>query len=118
MTIELPIDFNLGINSCYTFYLRYNDCLATEPLTKIMCSEKKHDYRECKSHEKENQYRAWYAQEYKKIKILSLPKYDDKTDSFVDGIHPTSADSFFKDTDKMKAFFDLHKDFKPEKHHK
>lgn len=52
-------------------------------------------------------FRAWFAEESKKMKILSLPKYDDKTDSFVDGPLPKSADSFFNNSEKMKEFFDL-----------
>ncbi len=115
MTYELPYDFNLGINPCYTLYLRFNDCLATEPLKKIMCHDKLEDYHECKNHEKEIQYRAWYAKEYKKLKIISLPKYDDKTDSFTEA-SSNSVDAFFSNTDKMKSFFDLHKNFVPEKH--
>jgi hypothetical protein len=48
----------------------------------------------------------------KKLKILSLPKYDDVTDSFIDGPLPKSADSFFANNEKMKEFFEVKK-FKP-----
>jgi hypothetical protein len=47
--------------------------------------------------------------ELKKVKILSIPRYDDVTDSFVDGPLPKSADSFFNNTDKMKDFFEFKK---------
>jgi len=116
--MEIPYDFNGQYNQCYTFYIRFNDCVASEPLKRIMCSDKFNDYFECKTHIKEMQYRSWYAKEYKKIKILSLPKYDDQTDSFIDGVgYDNSVDSFFNNDEKMKKFFDLHKGFKKEPHH-
>ncbi len=49
------------------------------------------------------------ANENKRLKILSFPRYDDKTDSFVDGAMPATADSFFNDSDKMKDFFEIKK---------
>jgi hypothetical protein len=51
----------------------------------------------------------WYNQELKRIKVISLPRYDDVTDSFVDGPLPNSADSFFKNDEKMKDFFEIKK---------
>jgi hypothetical protein len=45
----------------------------------------------------------------KKLTILSIPRYDDVTDSFVDGPLPKSADSFFGNSDKMKEFFEIKK---------
>jgi hypothetical protein len=47
--------------------------------------------------------------EMKKMKILNFPKYDDKTDSFVDSDLPASADAFFEDSDRMKEFFQIKK---------
>ena len=47
--------------------------------------------------------------ELKKVKILSIPRYDDVTDSFVDGPLPKSADSFFNNNDKMREFFEIKK---------
>ena len=49
------------------------------------------------------------AAENKKMKILSFPRYDDKTDSFVDGPLPANADSFFNNDEKMKDFFEVKK---------
>lgn len=43
------------------------------------------------------------------MKILSLPKYDAKTDSFVDGPLPKSVDSFFNDEAKIREFFEIKK---------
>jgi hypothetical protein len=57
---------------------------------------------------------VWVANESKKMKILSFPRYDDKTDSFVDGPLPATADSFFNNDEKLKDFFEI-KHFKP--HH-
>jgi hypothetical protein len=52
------------------------------------------------------------GEETKKLKILSFPRFDDKTDSFVDGPLPTTADSFFDNDAKVKDFFEI----KPFKH--
>ncbi len=43
------------------------------------------------------------------MKILSLPKYDAKTDSFVDGPLPKSVDSFFDNESKIREFFEIKK---------
>jgi len=43
------------------------------------------------------------------LQILSLPKYDAKTDSFVDGPLPKSVDSFFENDKKIKEFFEIKK---------
>lgn len=42
-----------------------------------------------------------------KVSIISFPRYDDKTDSFVDGTLPSTCDSFFDNGDKMKQFFEI-----------
>jgi hypothetical protein len=57
---------------------------------------------------------VWYANENKRMKILSFPRFDDKTDSFVDDSLPETADSFFQNDQSMKDFFEI-KPFKP--HH-
>jgi hypothetical protein len=43
----------------------------------------------------------------KKVSILQFPRYDDKTDSFVDGTLPDTADTFFNNDSSMKDFFDI-----------
>lgn len=55
--------------------------------------------------------------ENRKMRILSFPKYDDKTDSFVDAQLPKSADSFFENSDRMKEFFEIKKPVTGQKHH-
>ena len=55
--------------------------------------------------------------ELKKVKILSIPRYDDVTDSFIDGPLPKSADSFFNNKDKMKEFFEIKKPIHTEESH-
>ena len=102
---ELPFAINNNYNSCYTFWLRYKDCSTKEILGQIMCREKFDDYVECKFKIKHKQFQTWYGIEFKKLKILSLPQYDDVTDSFYDSKAPTSADSFFNNSDAMKKFF-------------
>jgi hypothetical protein len=52
---------------------------------------------------------VWYANESKKLKILSFPRFDEVSDSFVDGPLPQTADSFFKDDHKLKDFFEIKK---------
>ena len=42
------------------------------------------------------------------MKILSLPMYDEKTDSFFDGPLPHSVDSVFN-SDNAKDFFEIKK---------
>lgn len=116
---EVPLTVNMGLNPCFVLLLRLKNCQDSSPLTHIMCAEKQIDYYECKRGDKRNQYRAWFALEFKKLKMLSLPKYDDVTDSFIDGDIPSSADSFFNNNERMKNFFKLHNPptVKPE-HHK
>lgn len=105
--IEPSIDFNNNMNICYPHYLRYIDCKEGEPLSRLLCRDKYIDFKECKFKQKQNEFYAFYNNEFKKLKILSIPKYDDETDSFVDGNAPNSASSFFKDDEKMKKFFEL-----------
>ena len=111
---ESSINFNGDLNPCYTHYMRYVDCAAGEPLTRLLCRDKYLDFIECKQNIKKNEFQAFYSNEFKKLKILSIPKYDDVTDSFVDGNGPTSSASFFKDDERMKQFFELHANFKLE----
>eukprot|EP00340_Litonotus_pictus_P001623 CAMPEP_0170514456 /NCGR_PEP_ID=MMETSP0209-20121228/1030_1 /TAXON_ID=665100 ORGANISM="Litonotus pictus, Strain P1" /NCGR_SAMPLE_ID=MMETSP0209 /ASSEMBLY_ACC=CAM_ASM_000301 /LENGTH=99 /DNA_ID=CAMNT_0010798551 /DNA_START=63 /DNA_END=362 /DNA_ORIENTATION=+ len=92
------------------------DCMSTEYVTKIMCDDKMNDYQECKTGQRIKEYRSWYNLEFKKIKILSLPQYDDVTDSFIDPTHPASADSFFTNDDKLKDFFSPKIEEKKNKH--
>jgi hypothetical protein len=49
------------------------------------------------------------------MKILSFPKYDSVSDSFVDGPMPQTADTFFNDDNQMKEFFQI-KPFKGANH--
>ncbi len=55
------------------------------------------------------------------MKILSFPRFDEVSDSFVDGPMPESADSFFNDGSKMKEFFEIksvkHEENKSHHHH-
>lgn len=57
----------------------------------------------------EKSFKLWFAHENKKLEILSLPKYDAKTDSFVDGPLPKSVDSFFDNQSKVREFFQIKK---------
>ena len=109
---EIPLGYNNLLAPCFTYYLRFKNCVSSENLVKLTCHEKFADYKECKVKDRARQYRTWYTQEYKKIKLLSLPEYDDVTDSFVDGVSPDSADSFFNNSEKMKNFFDLNENAK------
>jgi len=50
------------------------------------------------------------------MKIISLPKYDEVTNSFKDNKLPASADAFFTSSERMKDFFEI-KTVKPEPKH-
>lgn len=105
--MQSPLGMNGKIHPCYTFYLRAHECVTTESLVKVMCNDKINDFIECKTHSKKMAYRSWYEQEYKKLRILSMPKYDDSTDSFVDGNPSSTADSFFNNETKMNKLFNI-----------
>lgn len=111
---EIPLGSQGNMNPCYLFYLRTKECIQSETFQKISCWEKLADLNECKTKRRLKAFNSFYAIEYKKLKILSLPKYDDVTDSFVDGDRPDSADSFFNNEEKMRKFFDLNVEVKKE----
>jgi len=116
--LEVPFGSNGGVNPCFMFYLRARECYSAESFKKISCWEKLSDFHECKTNNRLKAFNSWYSVEYKKLKILSLPKYDDITDSFVDGERPDSADSFFNNDEKMKKFFDYNVEVKKHSNHK
>jgi hypothetical protein len=110
--MDTPYGFVNGTNPCFSFYLRYMDCTNNESFYKLMCKHQQEDYNECLNHKrfvflllKKNSFTTWYETERKKVKILSIPRYNDQTDSFDDGPLPESVDSFFKNDDKFKQFF-------------
>jgi hypothetical protein len=51
------------------------------------------------------------------MKILSFPKFDEVSDSFVDDTLPQTADSFFNNDEKMKDFFEIKKFAHPVESH-
>ncbi len=106
MSSESPISMN-GNNPCYVYFLRFNDCVKKESFCKLFCNEEFEDYAECKTQRRSKGFRLWYAYETRRTKILSLPQFDDKTDSFVSGHLPKSADNFFNDEERLKEFFKI-----------
>jgi hypothetical protein len=51
-----------------------------------------------------------------KLKIINFPRFDEVSDSFIDGPLPQTADAFFTNNEAMKQFFEI-KPFKHEQHH-
>lgn len=45
---EVPIGLVGGLNSCYVFYMRFQDCIKKESLFHVMCRNEYEDWYECK----------------------------------------------------------------------
>lgn len=100
----LPYAFNNKTNNCFTFFIRAQECITGNVYSQLKCYDKFEDYQECKMQAKAGAYRAWYAKELRKIEILSIPKYDDVTDSFVDDKN-FSVEGFFNKDENLSKFF-------------
>jgi len=110
---QAVINTNGTLNTCFIFYLRTADCVRRENFFDLMCKEQWDDWQECRLRKRYRSFKLWYANETKQMKILNFPRFDDKTDSFIDDSLPETADSFFENDQKMKDFFDI----KPFKKH-
>lgn len=102
----IPYALNSKTNNCFTFFLRAQECISNNVYTHLTCYDKFEDFQECRTKTKSAAYRAWYAKELRKIEILSIPKYDDVTDSFVDDKN-FSVEGFFNKDDKLSNFFKI-----------
>eukprot|EP00356_Strombidium_inclinatum_P006450 CAMPEP_0170488154 /NCGR_PEP_ID=MMETSP0208-20121228/6774_1 /TAXON_ID=197538 /ORGANISM="Strombidium inclinatum, Strain S3" /LENGTH=90 /DNA_ID=CAMNT_0010762639 /DNA_START=24 /DNA_END=296 /DNA_ORIENTATION=- len=80
---------------CYTYHTRMTNCIKSEELSTRMCFEETEDWIECKSRRKHRAFFNFLRNETDKIQLYSLPKYDEGTDSFKDGVLPKDVDSYF-----------------------
>jgi hypothetical protein len=71
------------------------NCVKTEEVPTRMCIEQTDDWVECKSRQKSRAFSNYIHGEMRKLKIYSLPKYDENTDTFVDGDLPKDIDGYF-----------------------
>lgn len=70
-----------------------------------MCFEEIDDWYECKSRRKHRAFYNWLKTEQSKVQLYSLPKYDQATDTFKDGVLPKDVDSYFnKPVEKQKFY--------------
>ncbi len=85
-----------GIHPCYPFHQRFRACMAEELVPGKMCQSQVEDYLEC--FQKNKQYALNYKvhQELQKYKILSIPRYDYDSDSFLADDSMPDADLFFR----------------------
>ena len=93
------------VHPCFTFYQRMLNWVQTEPLYKKMCSHKMEDYVEWKSRKKYHMQKNFFETELHKLKIYSIPEYDEATDSFKDGPLPDNADGYFSLSEEKQTYY-------------
>ena len=70
-----------------------------------MCIDEYEDFTECKRRGKYSRHRSFMQNELHKLKIYSLPEYDQETDTFKDGPLPKDADGYFSlDVEKQTHY--------------
>lgn len=92
---EPLVGTNLQPQACFPFYMRMLDCFKTEPAASKLCLHEFEDFYECKLKKKERAFQAYANSELRKLKIYSLPRYDESSDTFVDGELPADIDGYF-----------------------
>jgi len=90
---------------CYVFYQRMIACAKKEEVYTRMCFNEFEDYIECKSRKKHRVFQNFVSGEMRKLRIYSLPKYDENTDTFVDGPLPKDADSYFSKDKALQQYY-------------
>ena len=96
---------NLQTHPCYTFYQRMTNCIKNEEFASRMCFVEIEDWYECKS---KNKHRAFYnflQSESNQINMYSLPKYDQASDSFKDGVLPANVDGYFSQPVEKRTYY-------------
>lgn len=71
------------------------NCIKGEDMATRMCFAEIDDWYECKSRRKHRAFHNFVTSEMDKLKIYSLPTYDQSTDTFKDGRLPKDVDSYF-----------------------
>lgn len=92
---ETNVGVNLQPEKCFPFYARMTNCMKTEDNYARMCLEEIEDWRECKGKGKARAFNNYMSQEMRKVKVYSLPQYDESTDTFKDGPLPKDVDGYF-----------------------
>ena len=70
-----------------------------------MCFEEIEDWEECKMKHKHRAFYNYLKTESQKIQLYSLPKYDESSDTFKDGVLPKDVDGYFnKPLDKQTYY--------------
>ena len=93
--VEPFLSVSLQTHPCYTFHQRMAQCIKTEDMPSRMCLAEIEDWYECKQRKKHRAFQNFVKHEMEKIKIYSLPTYDNATDTFKDGALPKDADGYF-----------------------
>lgn len=92
---ETNVGVNLKPAPCFPFYQRLMNCVQSEDNYTRMCVTEFEDYDECKGKGKARAFNNYISQEMRKLKIYSLPTYDEHTDTFTDGPLPKDVDGYF-----------------------
>ena len=95
---------NLGPQPCYPFYQRMVTCAKTEEVAR-MCMTEAEDFKECKTRTRARAFNNYLHGELRKMKIYSLPKYDEHTDTFVDGDLPKDIDGYFSKDKSERQYY-------------
>jgi len=81
------------------------NCIKTEDNHTRMCFTEVEDWLECKTKSKARAFNNYVGQELRKLKIYSLPKYDESTDTFKDGPLPKDVDGYFNKEKSQRAYY-------------
>ena len=90
---------------CYAFHQRMINCIKSEDVVSRMCFNEMEDWHECKSRKKHRAFDNFVAAELDRHKLLSLPTYDHKTDTFKDGPLPKDLDGYFSKKREEQTYY-------------
>eukprot|EP00357_Protocruzia_adherens_P005160 CAMPEP_0115037686 /NCGR_PEP_ID=MMETSP0216-20121206/42958_1 /TAXON_ID=223996 /ORGANISM="Protocruzia adherens, Strain Boccale" /LENGTH=102 /DNA_ID=CAMNT_0002417937 /DNA_START=30 /DNA_END=338 /DNA_ORIENTATION=+ len=76
------LNVNGGTHPCFPFFQRVSACVKREEMYTRMCYDEVADFWECRNKDKQRALQYKIAKELHKNKILSIPTYNEKTDSF------------------------------------
>lgn len=84
-----------GVQRCFSFWLKFTECYKGEKDPLAMCREDFEDFVECSDRQKEMRLNYRIGKELHKWKILSIPRYNELTDSFEPVNLPADPDAYF-----------------------
>lgn len=102
---ETNVGVNLQPQKCFPFHARLMNCIKTEDQFAHMCLTEYEDYMECKTKKKARAFNNFVGQELRKLKIYSLPLYDESTDTFKDGPLPKDVDGYFNQDKANRTYY-------------